>query len=504
MLLEIVALAGDVRTDFHRVGQPDACDLPQRRVRLLRRGRVHACADAPLLRRAAKSRGLHLRLRRGTTLPHELVDSRYENSSRGLRHNKGRRGNATANPGRNGSEVRRSASNVGPAPVQAVRPGGYTWAAMLECSICRRQFDGRFKVMVPPSNEAFDTIECAQRAAMLRGVDPEALTPVVLPTITIAPFQSPVVSAASTSRKGIVALAAILLAPGQAALAGGVGLAAAGTAASIYLTTRPTVQPAHSVSVTAAAPPRAVPSSEAPATDKQAVQSPSAVAVSRPPDAAARALVVARHAPAAAARNLVSTRARAHSSTVSTSGGTQLISRTVPVTSHAAAPVTNTKPAPATAPARSAKPKAKPKPKAVAKPRPHPTVTLPASPSGGSAGENPPTATATRVLASVETSGSTPNPKPPVTSPGGTPPPDGSPPPGGGGGGGTGGDGGGGSGGGGGGGCDQPGNGWGDHNHEHSGPPGHSDDHDNHGNGNHGDDDHGGHGDHDGHGDGHH
>src|SRR4029453_4408641 len=84
VLLEVVALAGDVRADLHRVGQPDARDLPKRGVRLLRRGRVHARADAPLLRRAAQGRRLHLRLRRSTTFPHELVDSRYGNSSRGL------------------------------------------------------------------------------------------------------------------------------------------------------------------------------------------------------------------------------------------------------------------------------------------------------------------------------------------------------------------------------------------------------------------------------------
>jgi len=51
---------------------------------------------------------------------------------------------------------------------------------MLECSVCRQPFNGRFKVMVPPSNEAFDSIECARQAAMLRGLDAAALTPVVL------------------------------------------------------------------------------------------------------------------------------------------------------------------------------------------------------------------------------------------------------------------------------------------------------------------------------------
>src|SRR5207245_5379335 len=49
VLLEVVALARDVGGDLHAVGQPDAGDLAKRRVRLLRRGRVDACADpAPL------------------------------------------------------------------------------------------------------------------------------------------------------------------------------------------------------------------------------------------------------------------------------------------------------------------------------------------------------------------------------------------------------------------------------------------------------------------------
>src|SRR5262245_3435461 len=112
---------------------------------------------------------------------------------------------------------------------------------MLECSICRRQFDGRFKVMIAPANEAFDSLECARQAAMLRGLAAAALTPVVLPALTVEPLEP--IGAASAPRKGIAALAALLLVPSQAALAGGVGLAAAGTAASIYLTTRPPVQP---------------------------------------------------------------------------------------------------------------------------------------------------------------------------------------------------------------------------------------------------------------------
>src|SRR5919199_2933093 len=50
VLLQVVALARDVDRDLHLVRQPDARDLPKRRVRLLRRGRVHARADPATLR----------------------------------------------------------------------------------------------------------------------------------------------------------------------------------------------------------------------------------------------------------------------------------------------------------------------------------------------------------------------------------------------------------------------------------------------------------------------
>src|SRR5436305_13831071 len=50
VLLQVVALARDVGADLHAVREPDARDLPEGRVRLLRGGRVDARADAPLLR----------------------------------------------------------------------------------------------------------------------------------------------------------------------------------------------------------------------------------------------------------------------------------------------------------------------------------------------------------------------------------------------------------------------------------------------------------------------
>ena len=50
VLLQVVADARDVGRDLDPVGQPHARDLAQRRVRLLRRLREHADADAALLR----------------------------------------------------------------------------------------------------------------------------------------------------------------------------------------------------------------------------------------------------------------------------------------------------------------------------------------------------------------------------------------------------------------------------------------------------------------------
>src|SRR3954454_12694779 len=46
VLLQVVALAWDVGGDLHAVGQTHTGNLAKRRVRLLRRGRVNARADA--------------------------------------------------------------------------------------------------------------------------------------------------------------------------------------------------------------------------------------------------------------------------------------------------------------------------------------------------------------------------------------------------------------------------------------------------------------------------
>src|SRR5918997_6991445 len=60
VLLQVVALAGDVGGDLDAVGEPDTRDLAQRGVRLLRRGGVDARADAAALRAPLQGRGLGL------------------------------------------------------------------------------------------------------------------------------------------------------------------------------------------------------------------------------------------------------------------------------------------------------------------------------------------------------------------------------------------------------------------------------------------------------------
>ena len=300
-------------------------------------------------------------------------------------------------------------------PVLAVRPPGYTWAAMLECSICRRSFDGRFKVIVPPSNEAFDSIECARQAAMLRGLDAAALTPVILPTLAVEPWESPVGPIPATPRKGLAALAAMLLVPSQAALAGGVGLATAGSAAAIYLAARPAIQPSHSDSVVTAMPAPKAPSSRpsTPAT-RPAARAPLPLAAKRPPDVRARKLVVGRRSrpPAgyAVVRNVVPTGRSTPGSSYSTSTNTQLVSRTIPA--RGTAPVS--KPTPvakvvpnsglAQPPTQRPTPTSVPKPSPKPKPRPHVTLPAPGPSSSGATSKpsNPAANSATRQLASTD------------------------------------------------------------------------------------------------------
>src|SRR5581483_6053422 len=113
VLLEVVPLPGDVGADLHAVRQAHAGDLAQGGVRLLRRRRVDARADAPLLRRAAQRGRLHLRLRRLAALADELIDSRHQFSGillervgTSLDTNKAGGATTHANPGLDGSEAR--------------------------------------------------------------------------------------------------------------------------------------------------------------------------------------------------------------------------------------------------------------------------------------------------------------------------------------------------------------------------------------------------------------
>src|SRR5581483_5062915 len=80
VLLEVVALTGDVGRDLHTAREPDTGHLPQRGVRLLRRVRVDPGAHTPPLGRASERRGLRLRRLRLATLADQLLDGRHGGS----------------------------------------------------------------------------------------------------------------------------------------------------------------------------------------------------------------------------------------------------------------------------------------------------------------------------------------------------------------------------------------------------------------------------------------
>src|SRR3954452_1460857 len=86
VLLQVVPLARDVARDLHAVRQPHAGDLAESRVRLLRRGRVHARADAATLRGGQdllaalarlETRRRELLLGPLAALADELIDARH-------------------------------------------------------------------------------------------------------------------------------------------------------------------------------------------------------------------------------------------------------------------------------------------------------------------------------------------------------------------------------------------------------------------------------------------
>src|SRR5262249_19613216 len=74
VLLEVVPDARDVRGHLDLAGEADARDLPQRRVRLLRRRRVHANADPAALGRPLERRSLRLLDDALASLADELLD----------------------------------------------------------------------------------------------------------------------------------------------------------------------------------------------------------------------------------------------------------------------------------------------------------------------------------------------------------------------------------------------------------------------------------------------
>src|SRR5260221_13600775 len=74
VLLQIVPFPADVADDLEPVGEAHLCDLAQRRVRLLRRGRIDARAHAALLRRAGERGNLALCGQASTGITHQLVD----------------------------------------------------------------------------------------------------------------------------------------------------------------------------------------------------------------------------------------------------------------------------------------------------------------------------------------------------------------------------------------------------------------------------------------------
>src|SRR6185436_8159812 len=76
VLLEVVPDARDVGRDLDPVRQPHARHLAERRVRLLRRGRVDAHAHAALLRRGPERRTLRPVLQSLPAVPDELTDRR--------------------------------------------------------------------------------------------------------------------------------------------------------------------------------------------------------------------------------------------------------------------------------------------------------------------------------------------------------------------------------------------------------------------------------------------
>ncbi|KIM00022.1 hypothetical protein CCC_02810 [Paramagnetospirillum magnetotacticum MS-1] len=74
VFLKVVTFARNVRGNLETVGQAHAGDLTKRRVRLLRSGRVHASANAALLRAGLHGGDLVARRHRLARLTDQLID----------------------------------------------------------------------------------------------------------------------------------------------------------------------------------------------------------------------------------------------------------------------------------------------------------------------------------------------------------------------------------------------------------------------------------------------
>jgi hypothetical protein len=78
MLLKIMPNPWNIRSHFDPIRQANPRHFSQRRVGLLRGGRIDAKTDASLLRASLQCGALRLRLDEPTSLAHKLIDSRHE------------------------------------------------------------------------------------------------------------------------------------------------------------------------------------------------------------------------------------------------------------------------------------------------------------------------------------------------------------------------------------------------------------------------------------------
>src|SRR4051812_4454738 len=77
VLLEVMALARNVTNHLEPVGETNLRHFAERRVRLLRSGRVHAGAHTTLLRTLLQRRHLLARLLRHPRIADQLIDGRH-------------------------------------------------------------------------------------------------------------------------------------------------------------------------------------------------------------------------------------------------------------------------------------------------------------------------------------------------------------------------------------------------------------------------------------------